>query len=41
VERLTEAGCDRITFYIRPEDAGQTERSLDRKAELTALATSD
>ncbi len=41
VGRLTEAGVDRIVFYVRPEDAGQVERSLDRKAELIALATSD
>jgi hypothetical protein len=23
VERLTDAGVDRITFYVKPEDAGQ------------------
>jgi hypothetical protein len=34
VERLTEAGVDRITFYVKPEDAGQVERRLDRYAEL-------
>jgi probable F420-dependent oxidoreductase len=39
IDRLTEAGVDRIVFYVRPEDAGQVERSLDRKAQL--LATSD
>ena len=38
VERLAEAGVERITFYIKPEDAGQVERHLDRYAEL---ATSD
>jgi probable F420-dependent oxidoreductase len=38
VERLAEAGVERITFYIKPEDAGQVERRLDRYAEL---ATSD
>jgi len=36
VERLREAGCDRITFYVNPEDAGQVEHSLER---LAAVAT--
>jgi probable F420-dependent oxidoreductase len=35
VERLAEAGVDRITFYVKPEDAGQVERSLDRYVALT------
>ena len=35
VERLIDAGVDRITFYVKPEDAGQVERALDRYGELT------
>jgi probable F420-dependent oxidoreductase len=38
VEKVREAGADRITFYVKPEDAGQVEGRLDRYAEL---ATSD
>jgi probable F420-dependent oxidoreductase len=37
VERLTAAGVDRIIFYVKPEDAGQVERRLDRYKELTDL----
>jgi probable F420-dependent oxidoreductase len=34
VQRVQEAGADRITFYVKPEDAGQVERRLDRYAAL-------
>jgi probable F420-dependent oxidoreductase len=38
VEGLMEAGVHRITFYVKPEDAGRVERRLDRYVELTASA---
>jgi probable F420-dependent oxidoreductase len=38
VQQVQEAGAERITFYAKPEDAGEVERRLDRYA---ALATSD
>jgi probable F420-dependent oxidoreductase len=34
VEQVREAGADRVTFYVKPEDAGQVERRLDRYTEL-------
>jgi probable F420-dependent oxidoreductase len=37
VQQVQEAGAERITFYVKPEDAGEVERRLDRYA---ALATS-
>jgi probable F420-dependent oxidoreductase len=36
VEQLTKAGVERIIFYVKPEDAGEVERRLDRYVELTA-----
>jgi probable F420-dependent oxidoreductase len=38
VQELMEAGVHRITFYVKPEDAGRVERRLDRYVELTASA---
>ena len=34
VEQVRAAGADRITFYVKPEDAGEVERRLDRYADL-------
>ena len=36
VEQLTKAGVERIIFYVKPEDAGEVERRLDRYVELMA-----
>ncbi len=38
VEQLTKAGVERIIFYVKPDDAGEVERRLDRYVELTAAA---
>jgi alkanesulfonate monooxygenase SsuD/methylene tetrahydromethanopterin reductase-like flavin-dependent oxidoreductase (luciferase family) len=38
VEEVREAGADRVTFYVKPEDADDVERRLDR---YVGLATSD
>jgi probable F420-dependent oxidoreductase len=34
VEQIRAAGADRITFYVKPENAGEVERRLDRYAHL-------
>jgi len=34
VEQVRAAGAHRITFYVKPEDAGEVERRLDRYAAL-------
>jgi probable F420-dependent oxidoreductase len=34
VEQIRAAGADRITFYVKPGDAGEVERRLDRYADL-------
>ena len=36
VEQLTKAGVERIIFCVKPEDAGEVERRLDRYVELMA-----
>jgi probable F420-dependent oxidoreductase len=38
VEQIREAGADRITFYVKPEAAGEVERRLDRYADLAPSA---
>jgi probable F420-dependent oxidoreductase len=38
VEQIREAGADRITFYVKPENAGDVERRLDRYADLAPSA---
>ncbi len=37
IEEVAAAGAHRCTFYIRPADAGETERQLDELAKLTGL----
>jgi probable F420-dependent oxidoreductase len=36
LDRLRDAGVDRCILYVKPEDAGQVERRLDRYVELIA-----
>jgi probable F420-dependent oxidoreductase len=38
VEQIREAGAERITFYVKPENAGEVERRLDRYADLAPSA---